>query len=188
MPSGRKRVAPKRTRQHLEIQITRLTKRVRKLKKELAAEKAKWVAECPQGHLIRHDKCTVMCHITMLDPSDSPFIAYKPTLDTNVQPIQEWLDGVLDCMPERRRTIIEGSIYTPAHPLPEDHQSALADLAEMYYGMDAQFRIEPTRWYERIPTSWGWWWRVPYGWWLKLVDWSYSLVGLTAHKKEGNDE
>jgi len=48
--------------------------------------------------------------------------------------------------------------YWSWHNLPELAQTLHDELEEM------QFLYS-----DRVPYSWGWWWRVPYGWWLRAV-------------------
>lgn len=55
-------------------EIERLKVQNKKLRAKLRAEEANWFQKCPQGHLVRHDECDIMCYVTTISSVESPHL------------------------------------------------------------------------------------------------------------------
>lgn len=44
-----------------------LQRKIARLEKQHRRDQALWEAKCTQGHLVRHDRCDLMCAVTLVD-------------------------------------------------------------------------------------------------------------------------
>lgn len=133
--------------------IERLRKANKRLRRLLKEEQARWWEKCPQGHLVRHDKCDLMCWVVTSDPVTTPLNSMLPKT-TSEGLLHDWYDpGTIELgkplTPEAKEKLLKAIVEGPP------------SAAVVAWGTEKQT---------------GWWIRIPYGWWLKLKGWFRGSV------------
>jgi len=175
----------------------RLTKTelVRSILRADARDRAARRRPCPKGHKPGDPKCDLMCQISTVEPVFLPIFAGKTRMSKSPHSLHSWTQDELTPVSGPTVPVSEAAPTTLPEKSSETAREFILDtydkeslrkvmslhidtsmvnwqeFGRRFTELTAQFAPLPKpkhHWWERIPYSWGWFWRVPWGWWCKV--------------------